>query len=86
MIQEEIGFKVPCNHENDQLPLVEIAQTRQRVQKKFNSQETELEDFITFDDDLTIRGELSDAEIITSVLLAVDEEAKEDEEDECKIN
>ncbi|CAB3249172.1 unnamed protein product [Arctia plantaginis] len=79
------GFKVTCEDEEDDLPVAELARTWQRVQEELHLQETDFEDFVTFDNDLAICGELTDAEIVTSVLPVTNAEADEDEEEEGRF-
>ncbi|KAL3268328.1 hypothetical protein HHI36_007446 [Cryptolaemus montrouzieri] len=76
------GFKVTCEDEEDDLPLAELARTWQRVQEELHLQETEFEYFVTFDNDLDVCGELTDANIITSVLSVATTEADKHEEEE----
>lgn len=80
------GFKVTCEDEEDDLPIAELARTWQRVQEELHLQETDFEDFVTFDNDLAICGELTDADIVTSVLPVTNAEADEDEEEEGEID
>lgn len=80
------GFKVTCEDEEDDLPVAELARTWQRVQEELHLQETDFEDFVTFDNDLAICGELTDADIVTSVLPVTNAEADEDEEEEGEID
>ncbi|CAH0731050.1 unnamed protein product, partial [Brenthis ino] len=80
------GFKVTCEDEEDDLPLAELARTWQRVQEELHLQDTDFEDFVTFDNDLAICGELTDADIVTSVLPVTNAEADEDEEEEGEID
>ncbi|KAF7275046.1 hypothetical protein GWI33_012238 [Rhynchophorus ferrugineus] len=47
------GFEVPCNDESDD-------------EEEFNIQETEFEEFVTFNNDLAVCGERTDADIFTS--------------------
>lgn len=69
------GFRVPDEDENDDLP-----------SGNFNFQEPNFEEFVTFDDDVAVCGELTDADIVASVLPVATEETEEGEEDEDKTN
>ncbi|XP_075990207.1 uncharacterized protein LOC142985849 [Anticarsia gemmatalis] len=80
------GFKVTCEDEEDDLLLAEYAKTWQRVQEELHFQETEFEDFVNFDNDLAVCGELTDADIITSVLPVTNAEADENEEEGGQID
>ncbi|KAL3275625.1 hypothetical protein HHI36_020378 [Cryptolaemus montrouzieri] len=75
----KVGFKVPCEDKGNDLPLAELARTWQRVQEELHLQETEFEDFVTFDNDSAVCGELIDADIITSVLPVTYAEADKNE-------
>ncbi|KAK9874337.1 hypothetical protein WA026_002687 [Henosepilachna vigintioctopunctata] len=55
------------------------------VTKKLNIEEFTFEEFVNFDDDLAICGELSDADIIASVSKDTDEDAGEDNVD-CEVD
>ncbi|CAH2223149.1 jg24418 [Pararge aegeria aegeria] len=59
--------------------------TWQRVQEELHLQETDFEDFVTFDNDFAICGELTDADIVTSVLPVTNAEADENEEEEGEM-
>ncbi|KAF7270611.1 hypothetical protein GWI33_016408 [Rhynchophorus ferrugineus] len=63
---QEERIKFLYDDENDGLPPSELAKTRQRVQEEFRSQETDFEQFVTFDDELAVCRKLTDAEIVTS--------------------
>ncbi|KAL3267027.1 hypothetical protein HHI36_011170, partial [Cryptolaemus montrouzieri] len=80
------GFKVICEGKEDDLTLVELARTWQRVQKELHVQDTEFEDFVTFSNDSAVFGELTDADIITSVLPVTNAEADKGEEEGGEIN
>ncbi|KAL3284653.1 hypothetical protein HHI36_018807 [Cryptolaemus montrouzieri] len=56
------------------------------VQEELHLQETEFEDFVTSDYDLAVCGELTDADIITSVLPVTNAEADKDEEEGGEID
>lgn len=80
------GFKVTCEDEEDDLSLAELARTWQKSQEESHLQETEFEDFVTFDNDLAFCGELTDADIVTSVLPVTNAEVDEDEEEGGEID
>lgn len=56
-----------------------------RLGKEFNLQETEFEEFVTFDDNLDVFGELTDTKIVTCVLPITTEQADEGKEEGSDI-
>ncbi|XP_044599589.1 uncharacterized protein LOC123275502 [Cotesia glomerata] len=69
------GFKVPGEDENDDLP----------IREEFNFQDPDFEEFVTFDNDVAVCGELTDADIVASVLPVANEETEEGDEEEVLL-
>ncbi|XP_054259576.1 tigger transposable element-derived protein 6-like [Macrosteles quadrilineatus] len=88
------GFAVPTSEDNTAQPFtqaVDVPESWEQIQEVLNLQEDAagFEDFVTFDDDLAVCGELTDAEIISSVtsdenadVADVEEDNDEDEQTE----
>lgn len=76
------GFNVTCEDEQDDLPLAELNRIWQRGREELHFQETSFENFINFDNEVAVCGELTDADIVTSVQPVTDAEVDDDEEEE----
>lgn len=80
------GFKTKTEDDDDtEQPPSEITETPgnwEKVREALNlQQEAEFEDFVTFDDDIAVCGELTDADIISSVSSVPNENAEDDDEE-----
>ncbi|KAH0539923.1 hypothetical protein KQX54_009956 [Cotesia glomerata] len=65
-------FSEESEDENDDLP----------IREEFNFQDPDFEEFVTFDNDVAVCGELTDADIVASVLPVANEETEEGDEEE----
>lgn len=81
------GFKVNLEDEDDtEHPMSELTETPANWENVTATldlqQQIQFEDFVTFDDDVAVCGELSDADIISSVAPVSEENAEEEDEDD----
>lgn len=80
------GFAVTTQEDNPEQPPTQDtdnAEGWEKIREALNLQEdAEFEEFVTFDDDVAVCGELTDAEIVSSVTSVPDEDADPEDDDE----
>ncbi|XP_050527783.1 uncharacterized protein LOC126897884 [Daktulosphaira vitifoliae] len=81
------GFK--CEDEDNDVPLAELVKIWQATSANEEEDSTSIQltdfEFVSFDDDLAVCGELTDDDIVTSVLPVCKGEEEESEEEENEI-